>query len=283
MHPLKENILPSQRDAPVQHQFSRTHHPLYLLLHTNHHLRAPHVILLFSLPPPSFSIQSPSGSTYPSPMHPPPPRLLLPPPASLPSPTGGPPPPLLPPHTGGSMARRPLPALYARDRALPLPSSLPPWRRSMAAPPPPRTSSSSSSARRQSGARRSLRLELGAPSSPPAGLEESGGRRWPRDRAPGARRPQPRQSSWPTPLPLRPRLRAAEIQVRRIRCPRLDSLASAVAARAEALCLLSLLPATPLIPANHRRSAVPGVQLLPCFRLGARGCCSVREVGAARA
>jgi hypothetical protein len=149
--------------------------------------------------------------------------------------------------------------------------------------PPPRTSSSSSSARRQSGARRSLRLELGAPSSPPAGLEESGGRRWPRDRAPGARRPQPRQSSWPTPLPLRPRLRAAEIQVRRIRCPRLDSLASAVAARAEALCLLSLLPATPLIPANHRRSAVPGVQLLPCFRLGARGCCSVREVGAARA
>jgi hypothetical protein len=61
--------------------------------------------------------------------------------------------------------------------------------------PPPRTSSSSSSARRQSGARRSLRLELGAPSSPPAGLEEGGGRRWPRDRAPGARRPQPVSSS----------------------------------------------------------------------------------------
>jgi hypothetical protein len=50
-HPLKANIPSSQRDSPVQYQFPRTRHPLNLLLHTNQHPQAPHVILVFSLPP----------------------------------------------------------------------------------------------------------------------------------------------------------------------------------------------------------------------------------------
>jgi hypothetical protein len=49
-HPLKANIPSSQRDSPVQYQFLRTRHPLYLLLHTNQQLRAPRVILFSSLP-----------------------------------------------------------------------------------------------------------------------------------------------------------------------------------------------------------------------------------------
>jgi hypothetical protein len=36
IHPLKGNILPSQRYSPVQYQFSRTRHPLYHILHTNY-------------------------------------------------------------------------------------------------------------------------------------------------------------------------------------------------------------------------------------------------------
>jgi hypothetical protein len=35
MHPLKGNILPSQRDSPVQYQFSRTRRPLCHILHIN--------------------------------------------------------------------------------------------------------------------------------------------------------------------------------------------------------------------------------------------------------
>jgi hypothetical protein len=36
-HPLKQNIPSSHQDFAVQRQFSRTHHPLYLILHTNKH------------------------------------------------------------------------------------------------------------------------------------------------------------------------------------------------------------------------------------------------------
>jgi hypothetical protein len=35
LHTLKENILPGHRDFPVQHEFARTRHPLYLIIHTN--------------------------------------------------------------------------------------------------------------------------------------------------------------------------------------------------------------------------------------------------------
>jgi hypothetical protein len=59
LHTLKQNILSGHQDSPVQHQFSRTRHPLYLLLHTNQHLRASHVILFCSLPSHSLSILSP--------------------------------------------------------------------------------------------------------------------------------------------------------------------------------------------------------------------------------
>jgi hypothetical protein len=59
LHTLKQNILPGHQDYQVQHQFSRTCHPLYLLLHINQHLRAPRVILFFFLPSPSLSILSP--------------------------------------------------------------------------------------------------------------------------------------------------------------------------------------------------------------------------------
>jgi hypothetical protein len=49
VHTLKPNILPGHHDFPVQHQFSRTRHPLYLLLHTNKPQWDPLVSLLTSL------------------------------------------------------------------------------------------------------------------------------------------------------------------------------------------------------------------------------------------
>jgi hypothetical protein len=46
---LRGIFLPHHPNFTVHYLFSRTHHPLYLILHTNYHPRAPRVILL---PPP---------------------------------------------------------------------------------------------------------------------------------------------------------------------------------------------------------------------------------------
>jgi hypothetical protein len=56
--PPNEIFLSGHRDFTVQYQFSCTHHPLYLILHTNYHPRAPHVILL---PPPLSSPHLPGA------------------------------------------------------------------------------------------------------------------------------------------------------------------------------------------------------------------------------
>jgi hypothetical protein len=91
LHTLKENILPGQRDSPVQDQFFRTCHPLYLILHTNYQLWGNLSYYLSppaSLPPPFslyFSLRPNSLIT---------PSAALPPPFHLPSH------PLLPPHPG---------------------------------------------------------------------------------------------------------------------------------------------------------------------------------------
>jgi hypothetical protein len=60
----KGNILPSHPKFAVQHQFFRTRHPLYLILHTNNHVWDPHVIHchLFT---PSISILSPPPTPLP--------------------------------------------------------------------------------------------------------------------------------------------------------------------------------------------------------------------------
>jgi hypothetical protein len=67
-HPLKENISSSQRNYAVQHQFSRTRRTLYRILHTNHQLKGPLVILFLSPPArtPSSSLPSPHSLPVPS-------------------------------------------------------------------------------------------------------------------------------------------------------------------------------------------------------------------------
>jgi hypothetical protein len=53
IHPIKGIFLHRHPDFTVKYQFSRTRHPLYLILHTSHQPRDPHVIHLhFYLPPP---------------------------------------------------------------------------------------------------------------------------------------------------------------------------------------------------------------------------------------
>jgi hypothetical protein len=109
LHTLKGNILPGHQDFAVQHEFSRTRRPLYLILQSNYQSRPPHVILLFSpppshlprhhppphLPPSSATFQLRPTPSIPSlvrrPLRPPTclplPHLLLPPPgASVPHP-----------------------------------------------------------------------------------------------------------------------------------------------------------------------------------------------------
>jgi hypothetical protein len=70
LHTLKGNILPGHQNFAVQHEFSRTRGPLYLILQSNYHPRAPHVILIFS---PSFPpTPAPSSSTSSSLLYAPP-------------------------------------------------------------------------------------------------------------------------------------------------------------------------------------------------------------------
>jgi hypothetical protein len=51
LHALKANILSSHQDSPVQYEFSRTRHPLYIILHTNKHPRRTHLLNFFTTPP----------------------------------------------------------------------------------------------------------------------------------------------------------------------------------------------------------------------------------------
>jgi hypothetical protein len=47
LHTLKANILSSHQDFPVQYEFSRTRHPLYIILHTNKHPEGPTYQIFF--------------------------------------------------------------------------------------------------------------------------------------------------------------------------------------------------------------------------------------------
>jgi hypothetical protein len=145
----------------------------------------------------------------------------------------------------------------------------------------PCSGSSSPSARRRSGAWRSRRLELGAPSSPPAGATAwpRGGRRQPwrlrggasrrrRSRPPGAGESDAgstQHSCPPSSLSPPPPRFLRECGGGPSGCPP-SSLSP---------------PRCPPFTAHRRRGVVPACR--SCFRLRARGGCSVREVGAARA